>query len=453
MQIADQSYKIAIVGSGISGLGAAWLLSKQHDVTVFEADHHFGGHANTVTAVTGDGPIAVDTGFIVCNDRNYPNFLALMDEIGITPHPTEMSFGVSLDQKSFEYAGSQNLMSLIAQPINLVRPRFWKMIRSLLRFYEETSNLSPEKAERITLGGFLAQQKYDPSFMRDHILPMAAAVWSTPSSKVADFPLVSFLRFCQNHGLLQIKDRPQWLTIPGGSMEYVKALMDRTNATFVKNTPVRKIVREGGKTTIVTDQFGEQQFDRTLIATHANTALKLLSDADPLEREILSVFKYASNRMVLHSDERFMPRRKGAWSSWNYMQLDSRDDERLSVTYWMNRLQPLRTETPLLVTLNPQFEPKRDLVHYARDYEHPIFDLATLKVQERLLEIMGHRGIWYAGAHFGYGFHEDGLQSGLYAAEQMGDMNRPWYVPEMNGRIIALQNGQFERLSFSRKVA
>jgi len=437
MRQNSENYKVAVIGAGISGLSASWLLSKKHDVTVFEADEHFGGHANTVNAVTAAGVVPVDTGFIVCNDRNYPNFLELMKELKIQPHPTEMSFGVSMDHKSFEYSGSSKLTSLVAQPSNIVRPRFWRMIRSLLRFYEETAKINIKNAQNITLGDYLNNNEYDPAFMRDHILPMAAAVWSTPSSKVADFPLSSFLRFCRNHGLLQIKDRPQWSTIPGGSKEYVKAIIAQTNATFHSKTPIKSIRRVSDGVLINAGNQNDQKFDRILIATHANTALKLLADADTYERYILGEFKYATNRAVLHSDKRFMPKRRRAWASWNYMQQDSNKNDRLSVSYWMNKLQPLKTDTNLFVTLNPEFEPKDELVHYSKNYEHPIFDLSTLNAQKRLLDIMGHRNVWYAGAHFGYGFHEDGLQSGLYAAETLGAVKRPWDIPNMNGRIVA----------------
>lgn len=454
----ERKLNVAVIGAGISGLGAAWLLSKKHNVTVFEADNHFGGHANTVTAITPDGDIPVDTGFIVCNDRNYPNFLALMNEIGIAPCPTEMSFGVSMDRGGFEYAGSPKLTSLVAQPLNIVRPRFWKMVRSILRFYEETNKIDPKKAEEITLRDFLNEKNYDDGFMRDHILPMAAAVWSTPSNKVGDFPLTSFLRFCQNHGLLQVKDRPQWFTIPGGSKNYVHALMKETDAIYYNNAPITNIKRVNDGVSVKAHGKEEVIFDRILIATHANTALKMINDVDPLEKAILGSFKYAKNRAVLHSDKKFMPKRKRAWSSWNYMQNDSDDDRKLSVTYWMNMLQPLDTETNLFVTLNPEEEPRADLVHYSKDYEHPIFDLSTLDAQKRMGELMGHRNIWYAGAHFGYGFHEDGLQSGLYAAENLGNVKRPWSLPDMNSRVLTLEHAKklkdhLENINQSKEVA
>ena len=449
---------VAVIGAGISGLGAAWLLSKKHNVTVFESDNHFGGHANTVTAITPDGDIAVDTGFIVCNDRNYPNFLALMNKIGITPYPTEMSFGVSMDNGGFEYAGSPKLTSLAAQPLNLLRPRFWKMVSSILRFYEETNKIDPKKAAEITLRDYLNQENYDDGFMRDHILPMAAAVWSTPSNKVGDFPLTSFLRFCQNHGLLQVKDRPQWYTIPGGSKTYVKALMNNSDAIYYNNAPITNIIRKTGGVSIKAHGKKEEIFDRILIATHANTALKMINDANSIEKAILGSFKYAKNRAILHSDERFMPKRKRAWSSWNYMQSDSDNDRNLSVTYWMNLLQPLKTDTNLFVTLNPEEEPRADLIHYSKDYEHPIFDLSTLQAQKRMNELMGYRNIWYAGAHFGYGFHEDGLQSGLYAAENLGNIKRPWSLPDMNSRILTAEynkipNAQSKNHNQSKEVA
>lgn len=434
--------KIAIIGSGISGLGAAWLLSKKHDVTVYEADDHFGGHANTVSAVTPDGIIPVDTGFIVCNDRNYPNFLELLKILDISPYPTEMSFGVSVENGSFEYAGSPRLSTLIAQKSNILRPRFWKMIRSILRFYGESFKLNPEQTDNITLRDYLEQNKYDCSFLNDHILPMAAAVWSTPSSKVGDFPLTSFLRFCNNHGLLQINDRPQWSTISGGSREYVNAIMNQCDARFLKNSPIVGIKRILSGVLITPAGAESEKYDRIILATHADTALNLLKDADKLEKSVLGSFKYAKNTAILHSDTRLMPKRKKVWSSWNYIQNNSQPENQLSVTYWMNKLQPLKTQTPLFVTLNPQFEPVPGLVHYRKDYEHPIFDLSTLTAQKQLLSIMGHRNIWYAGAHFGYGFHEDGLQSGLYAAELLGNVKRPWMVPQMNGRIIALHENR-----------
>ncbi|MCP5382748.1 MAG: FAD-dependent oxidoreductase [Kordiimonadaceae bacterium] len=435
----ENRLKIAIIGSGIAGLGAAWLLSKTHDVTVYEADDHFGGHANTVSAITADGIVPVDTGFIVCNDRNYPNFLELLKLLNINPYPTEMSFGVSIDDGNFEYAGSQRLSTLFAQKRNFLRPRFWKMVSSILRFYDESFKLCPAEAENITLREYLEQNKYESSFLSDHILPMAAAVWSTPSSKVGDFPLTSFLRFCKNHGLLQIKDRPQWSTIAGGSQEYIKALIGQTDARFFKKTPIEGVRRFIDGVWVTPAGSDSEKYDRIIIATHANTALKLLKDADPLEKSILGSFKYAKNQAVLHSDTRFMPKRKKVWSSWNYIQENSNSDNQLSVTYWMNKLQPLKTQTPLFVTLNPQFDPDPELVHYRKEYDHPIFDLSTLRAQKDLINIMGHRNIWYAGAHFGYGFHEDGLQSGLFAAEQLGDVIRPWAAPQMNGRIIALQ--------------
>jgi len=332
------------------------------------------------------------------------------------------------------------------------------MVSSILRFYEETNKIDPKKAAEITLRDYLNQENYDDGFMRDHILPMAAAVWSTPSNKVGDFPLTSFLRFCQNHGLLQVKDRPQWYTIPGGSKTYVKALMNNSDAIYYNNAPITNIIRKTGGVSIKAHGKKEEIFDRILIATHANTALKMINDANSIEKAILGSFKYAKNRAILHSDERFMPKRKRAWSSWNYMQSDSDNDRNLSVTYWMNLLQPLKTDTNLFVTLNPEEEPRADLIHYSKDYEHPIFDLSTLQAQKRMNELMGHRNIWYAGAHFGYGFHEDGLQSGLYAAENLGNIKRPWSLPDMNSRILTAEynkipNAQSKNHNQSKEVA
>ncbi|GHF11461.1 NAD/FAD-binding protein [Kordiimonas sediminis] len=437
MDLSQPPLRIAVIGAGISGMGASWLLSQKHNVTVYEAGPNLGGHANTVDVLDDGKTIPVDTGFIVCNDRNYPNFLALMKAVGVTLHATDMSFGVSMDGGGFEYAGSDKLSELFAQPGNILRPRFWRMLKELLRFYKATNGLAPEQVGMISLRDYLREHNYDETFLRDHILPMAAAVWSTPSEKVGDFPLKSFLRFCQNHGLLQVSDRPQWYTVPGGSRTYVNAVKEHSGAQYLTSTAVNRIIRtESGVLVFAGNDV--QQYDRILIATHANTALRLLEDADPLETEILSSFSYAPNQAVLHSDTQFMPKRRKAWSSWNYLHGKDEDQSSLSVTYWMNRLQPLDTDKPMFVTLNPASEPDPALVHYTTDYEHPIFDMKTLEAQLRLGELMGHRNIWYAGAHFGYGFHEDGLQSGLHAAEQMGDISRPWITPDMNNRILML---------------
>ncbi|MGY8985220.1 MAG: NAD(P)/FAD-dependent oxidoreductase [Sphingomonadales bacterium] len=432
----DLKLNIAVVGTGISGLGASWLLSKKHNVTVYEASNKLGGHANTISIKTEEGPIAVDTGFIVCNNRNYENFLTLMDHLGVSYSPTEMSFGVSIGRGSFEYAGSDNIKALFAQKRNIFRVRFWKMILEILRFYKESKNHNFQDSKEITLREYLIRNGYNQSFLRDHILPMTAAIWSTPSAKVGDFPFTSFLNFCQNHGLLQIKNRPQWFTISGGSQKYVEALAKDTNASFKLQTKVEKIIPKNGGV-IVRDAKGEEVFfDKILVATHANTALQMLDQPNSVEKSILGAFKYSKNRAVLHSDKNFMPKRKNAWSSWNYIQDNEENDDALSVTYWMNKLQHLNTKMPLFLTLNPSNEIEPDLIHYEIEYDHPIFNLKSLESQKKILSLMGYRNIWYAGAHLGYGFHEDGLQSGLLAAEIMGSLKRPWILEDMNNRLI-----------------
>lgn len=429
---------IAVIGSGISGLGAAWVLAKKHNVTVYEADTHYGGHANTTIVEEDEKAVPIDTGFIVCNDKNYPTFLALLDHLKVPYADTDMSFGVSIGDGDFEYAGADNLGPLFAQKSNILRPRFWSMIKSLLRFYKETSALDVDKAAALTLNDFLLEGGYSAAFIRDHILPMAASVWSTPSEKVGDFPLKSFLRFCQNHGLLQVSDRPQWHTLLGGSRNYVAALRTSTPAKFHLNNPVVSIVRDGDQTVVTSADGISQKYDRVVMAVHADTALSLLTDADDKEKDILGRFTYADNLAVLHSDARLMPKRKQAWSSWNYLQPDKQDASRLSVTYWMNKLQPLDTEKDYFVTLNPAQDIPSDLVHYSKSYSHPIFDLSTLSAQHDIHDLMGHRGIWYAGAHMGYGFHEDGLQSGLHAAELAGQMTRPDFIPKVTDRLVGL---------------
>ena len=313
--------KIAVIGAGISGLGAAWLLSKTHNVTVYEAEPRLGGHANTVVlGGAGKERTPVDTGFIVCNDRNYPNFLALMDELGVEYVPSEMSFGVSMNGGGFEYSGSDDVSALFAQKRNVFRPRFWSMVKSLLRFYRETSSAEPADFHGVTLDEYLLDNGYSKAFIRDHILPMAAAVWSTPGARVGAFPMSSFLRFCQNHGLLAVSGRPQWYTIKGGSKTYVEALRQATKAYFKTHTAVTRVERQPGGVTVIASNGMAERYDKVLIATHADTALDMLVRPTDAEANVLSAFQYEENVAVLHGDASFMPKAQKAWSSWNYLE-------------------------------------------------------------------------------------------------------------------------------------
>ncbi|SIS41513.1 NAD(P)/FAD-dependent oxidoreductase [Neptunomonas antarctica] len=445
--------KIAVIGSGISGLSCAWLLSRQDQVavTLFEKDDRRGGHSNTVEVDTAQGPVPVDTGFIVFNPKNYPNLVELFKYLKVPVKPTEMSFGISLDNGKMEYSGS-GLQGLFAQPGNLLRPRFINMVLDILRFYKETSSADFFLDEHITLRQFIQEGGYGDAFRDEHLLPMGAAIWSTPADKMLDYPASAFLRFCANHGLLQINDRPQWHTVTGGSREYVQRLCDDidgsihkvSNSTILTDRAVRHVRRIGGKA-IITDWQGDTwKFDHVVFACHADQTLKLLADARADETDVLKHFHFERNRAVLHSDTALMPQRKKVWSSWNYMGETTHQGRKLSVSYWMNSLQHLTTDQTMIVTLNPFKEPAEGTVHASFLYDHPVFDLHTTQAQKRLWDIQGQNNTWFCGAWCGYGFHEDGLQSGLAVAEALGGMKRPWNVPDMYSRL-PLPEGWLER--------
>lgn len=426
-----QGLDIAVIGSGISGLSAAWLLSQKHRVTVFEADNRPGGHSNTVEVPGPDGPIAVDTGFIVYNESAYPNLTAMFAHLQVETQATDMSFGVSLDQGGLEYSGT-DLRGLFAQRGNLVSLRFWSMLRDLVRFYRE----APADAERIglmPLDQYLNERGYGRAFREDHLYPMAAAIWSTSAARIGEYPTNAFVRFCENHHLLKLTNRPPWRTVVGGSRRYV----ERLTAAFGDRLHLRQgatLVQRDASGATVHTHAGAQRFDHVVIATHADQALRLLPDASADESRVLGAFGYSRNVAVLHKDPALMPRRRAVWSSWNYS-ADRRRSEALCVTYWMNALQAIPRETPLFLTLNPTQEPRAEHLLRSEVYEHPVFDAAAIRAQDQLWALQGQRRTWFCGAYFGSGFHEDGLQAGLAVAEQLGDVRRPWNVANESGRI------------------
>ncbi|HXW19647.1 MAG TPA: FAD-dependent oxidoreductase [Roseiarcus sp.] len=422
---------IAVVGSGISGLSAAWLLASRHQVTVFEAEARPGGHSLTVeTGATAPAP--VDMGFIVYNEETYPNLAALFAALRIPTAPSEMSFAVSLDDGRLEYSGT-DLGGLVAQKRNLVSPRFWAMLADLIRFYRqaprETAGLG-----LVSLNDYLDSRGYGRAFREDHLYPMAAAIWSAPPGKVGDYPAAAFASFCANHGLLKLSGRPLWRTVVGGSKVYVGALCERFREGLRLRSPVRRI-RRGFNCAYLVAGDGEERYDAVVIATHADEALRLLADPSAEERRLLGAFSYSRNLAVLHADDRLMPRRREVWSSWNYLGRRGREGAPASATYWMNRLQSL-PEAPLrFVTLNPFCAPRPELVIEQRVFHHPIFDAPAIAAQDELWSLQGRRGTWFCGAYFGAGFHEDGLQAGLAVAESVGGVRRPWRVGEESGRI------------------
>jgi predicted NAD/FAD-binding protein len=424
--------EIAVVGSGIAGLSAAWLLSQRHRVTLYEAAPRFGGHTNTVDVPVAGSVIPVDTGFIVYNEATYPNLTALFAYLGIATRPTEMSFGVSLDGGRLEYEGT-DLRRLFAQPANLFRPRFWSMLRDITRFYREAPKLAGSLPAGTTLGAFMDAQGYGKAFQEDHMLPMAAAIWSASAVTLRDYPAAHFIRFCDNHGLLKIKDRPIWRTVAGGSRTYVERLLPAMHE-HCAGRAVTGVRRGPGSVSVRSADGATRRFDHAVLACHAGQSLALLDDPSDEESALLSAFRTTRNRAVLHGDARFMPKRKAVWASWNY--LGDRDKlNELHVTYWMNRLQGLTSATPLFVTLNPSIEPSAGTVLREETYEHPVFDGEAMRAQSGLWSLQGQRSTWFCGAWFGAGFHEDGLQAGLAVAEQLGGVRRPWTVPDESGRI------------------
>ncbi len=439
MNEISRPLRIAVVGSGISGLSAAWLLASRHRVTLYEAAPRLGGHSNTVVVGEGVDRTPVDTGFIVFNEKTYPNFIALMAHLDVVTKPADMSFAVSVDGGEIEYSGT-GLRGLFGQKRNLVRPRFWSMLRDLVRFYRKASAETRDLAH-MTLGDYLDEGRFGEAFRQDHLYPMAAAIWSTPAGRVCDYPAAAFIRFCDNHGLLALGARPAWRTIHGGSRTYVEKLASVLASALGGDirlaTPVSQIQRNAQGVTVIDGAGGVETFDHVVMATHADQTLRLLADADDNERRVLGAFKYSRNRAVLHSDEALMPTRRAVWSSWNYLaRSGGADVEPPAVTYWMNLLQTLPPERNFFVTLNPTEEPRADLVMRDEMYEHPLFDTQAILSQPQVWGLQGVRKTWFCGAWMGAGFHEDGVQSGLAVAEALGGVRRPWSVENESGRIF-----------------
>ncbi len=430
---AGAPLRVAVVGSGIAGLSAAWLLARRHQVRLFEADARPGGHSHTVEAATARGPVAVDTGFIVYNEPAYPNLTALFDHLGVATQATDMSFGVSLDHGALEYAGT-DLNSLFAQRGNLLRPRFWRMLAELLRFYREAPR-DAAAAGLEPLDAYLDRRGYGRALREDHLYPMAAAIWSTPAAEVGRYPTEAFVRFCQNHGLLQVQGRPRWRTVGGGSRRYVQRMLRSLEGSFLPDQAVLGLQRDAAGVRLRTRAgWHPETFDHVVLACHADQALRLLPDPDADEQALLGAFGYSRNLAVLHSDPALMPRRQAVWSAWNYL-ADRQRPDALCVTYWMNRLQDLDPRTPLFVTLNPLVPPRPEHLLRTEVVEHPLFDAAALRAQRELWSLQGRRRTWFCGAYFGAGFHEDGLQAGLAVAEALGGVRRPWRVADESGRI------------------
>ena len=417
--------KIAVVGTGISGLAAAWLLRRHAQVTVYEQNAYAGGHTHTFQVPGGP---AVDTGFIVFNERNYPHLTALFQHLGVDSQASDMSFAASIGAGRTEYAGD-NLNTLFAQRWNLLDRAHWRMLRDILRFNRDARRaLRLGLAPELTLGQFISQGRYGDELSQRYLLPMAAAIWSCPVGAMLKFPAASFLRFFENHGLLELMDRPRWRTVTGGSHEYVKKLLAGLGESVRLDTPVTGIRRIGAAVRVWDARSGVADYDRVVMAVHADQVLPLLAGATAAERRVFSAFRYQDNRVLLHTDPALMPKRRSVWAAWNYLAGDVVDGKaRVSVTYWMNRLQRLAGDKDYFVSLNPLTEPK-DVV-FETSYAHPVFTPEAVQAQEQLASLQGVDRIWFCGAWSGYGFHEDGLRSAVQVAQGLG-CPVPWLQGE-----------------------
>jgi len=410
--------KIAVVGTGVSAMVCARILAGRHDVTVFEAADYVGGHTHTHDVEANGRRLAIDTGFIVFNDWTYPNFIRLLEILGVPSRASDMSFSVSSRETGLEYNGT-SLDGLFAQRSNLFRPSFHRMIRDILRFHREAPRLLESDDDETTLGEYLQAGRYSRAFVEHYILPMGGAIWSASADAMRTFPARYFVRFFDNHGMLSVDERPQWRTVVGGSRSYMTALIAPFRDRIRLNTPVASIRRRADSVEITTASGVSESFDHVVVGAHADQALAMLSDASPNERDVLSAIPYQLNDAVLHTDESMLPRRKRAWAAWNY-HLGADRDGRVAVTYWMNRLQGLDTPANYCVTLNDtrRIDPTK-VVRRLR-YHHPVYTRAGIAAQARWDEVNGARRTWFCGAWWGFGFHEDGVKSALRVAERFG---------------------------------
>ncbi|TSE35425.1 NAD(P)/FAD-dependent oxidoreductase [Tepidimonas charontis] len=422
--------KIAIVGSGIAGLGVAHRLRGHAHLTLFEANDYFGGHTHTV-GVTLPGAHGqsithgVDTGFLVFNERTYPNLIALLAELGVPTAPSDMSFSVQIpadgDRAGLEWGGA-SLASVFAQRRNLVRPHFWVMLADLLRFNRRCTQLARDgRADELQqpLGAFLDAHGFGAAFRDWYLLPMIGCIWSCPTDQMLGFPVATIIRFCHNHGLLQINGRPQWFTVAGGARQYVERIVARIDEARLR-TPVRRIERDAAGVTLFTDA-GAERFDEVVLATHSDQALALLARPTPQEQAVLGAIRYQANRAVLHTDTSVLPRRRSVWSAWNYERASDQRQEAAHVClhYWLNVLQPLPFAQPVVESLNPLRPIAAERILATFEYHHPVFDATAIAAQQHIDALQGQAHTWFCGAWTGYGFHEDGLKSGYAVADAL----------------------------------
>ena len=413
--------KIAIIGSGISGLTSAYLLSRKHDITLFEKNNYIGGHTHTHELEFNGHTHFVDSGFIVYNERTYPNFIKILEQLNVDRQITRMGFSVKSKKKNLEYAG-HSLNGLFAQRSNLLKPSYLNMLRSMLKFNKESRRDLDSIKPSLTLGEYLENNHYPDSFIENFIIPIGAAVWSTIPNLMMEMPAIFFIRFFENHGMLQIIDRPKWWVIKNGSKSYVEKIINNFRDKIRLSTPVKNVKRIDGKIIIASgdDKMVEEEFDSVVFATHSNQSLKLLDEPSTLEKEILSAIPYQNNNALLHYDDSILPKRKNAWSSWNYT-LDRDDDKPVSLTYNMNILQGLDSPRTYCVSLNSEDLIDKSKIIKKLNYDHPLFTLEGVEAQKRKDQISGVNNTYYCGAYWRNGFHEDGVVSALDVCKSFGE--------------------------------
>ena len=418
--------KIAVIGSGISGLSSAYYLSKKNEVDLFEKDDHFGGHSYTFDIKEKNKKVPVDLGFIVFNKITYPNLINFFEELKVPYEKSDMSFSVSVKDSIIEYGGT-GFNSLFARKNNLFNFNFIKMIYEIISFYKSAPVLLKKDLKNLTLGNYLDNSKISKYFVNYHIIPMVAAIWSMPFSKARDIPFELFLNFFNNHGLFKLKDRPQWYTVTNRSRNYVSKVLDKINGEYFKNYEIKKIIRSDDNVRIFINTLGEyRDYDHVVLACHADQSLKLIDNPSNEEKEILNEFTYISNEAYLHTDVDLMPNKINAWSSWN--SISKKDLTKTCVTYWLNKLQNLDTNKNYFLTLNPITEIKDSKIIKKINFTHPYLNNKSFEMQNRLKDLQGKKRLWFSGSYFGYGFHEDGLKSSLEMLKQFEGNDGDVYI-------------------------
>ena len=411
--------KIAVIGSGISGLSASWKLSKYHNIHLFEKNNYYGGHANTLKVKLEEKSFYVDTGFIVFNHINYPNLCNLFNELGVRTYESDMSFSASLENRALEYSGS-SLGSMFAQKKNIFNFRYLKMLMEIIKFYKNVE-YDIRNYNNCTIDDYLTIKNYSDFFKYKHIYPMASSIWSSSLNEIKKYPFEQFVNFFSNHGLLNIINRPKWRTVFNGSQTYVKKIIEKKNIIASKNIDIKIDRFKNGKLILKVNKK-EKKYDHVIIAVHSDQVKQVNKIQNLNNIKVFEDIKYTTNEVFLHTDESLMPRLKKVWASWNY--LEGENSNKLSVTYWMNKLQNLDTNKNIFVTLNPYMKPSKNKTIKRIIYDHPIYSLKTFKTQKKIRQIQGKNNIWYCGAYLGYGFHEDGIKSGLDVVTQILKKNK-----------------------------